>query len=237
MTNDLPATIKLAIVDDHNLFRKGLIKLINLGDKDQKYKVLFEADNGHDMKEKLDRLHLPDIILMDINMPDMDGYETVEWLKRHFPDINIIIVSMFETQEAILRMLKLGVKGYLSKHIEVEDMHQALESVASKGYYYSEMVTVVMADNLHSKQAGNLEDVAGQGPAGKDKMTENERTFLQWACSELTYVEIADKMHLSPKTIEGYREALFTRFKTRNRVGLVIYALQNGLVKLEQNRS
>src|SRR5882757_10296356 len=141
--------IKLAIVDDHNLFRKGLIKLINLGDKENKYTILFEAENGNDLKEKLDKRFLPDIILMDIDMPDMDGYEAAQWINTYYPDINILVISMFESEESIIKMLRLGVKGYLSKDIEVEDMHTALEAISSKGFYYSDFVAETMANNIH----------------------------------------------------------------------------------------
>jgi len=140
--------IKIAIVDDHNLFRKGLIKLINLGDTKSRYSILFEAENGNDMKEKLSKKSLPDIILMDIDMPDMDGYETVDWLNKCYPDISIIVISMFETEEAIVRMIRLSVKGYLSKDIEVEDTHRALEALTNEGLYYSNHDEGVIGQSL-----------------------------------------------------------------------------------------
>ena len=232
MTAADKTTIKLAVVDDHNLFRKGLIKLINMGNKDNKYTILFEAENGNDLKEKLNRKSLPDIILMDIEMPDMDGYESVDWLKKCYPDIGILVVSMFESEEAILRMVRMGVNGYLSKDIEVEDMHKALEDIVSKGFYYSDLVASVMANNLQN----NNDDTIPGGQIINNQvwsnLSENERTFLNLACTQMTYSEIADKMRLSPKTIDGYREALFQRFQVRNRVGLAMFAVKNELVKL-----
>ncbi len=215
--------INLAIVDDHNLFRKGLIKLINLGDKDGKYVILFEANNGIELKEKLDKRILPDIILMDIDMPDMDGFEAVEWLKNYFPTINVLVVSMFETEESILKMLRLGVKGYLSKDIEVEDMNLALETISNKGFYYSDIVTEVMANEMQNKHNGSV---------SIDKLSENEKKFLTLVCTEMTYVQIAEKMYLSPKTIEGYRDGLCKKFHLTTRVGLALLAVKNGLVKL-----
>ncbi len=226
MAND-NKKIKIAIVDDHNLFRKGLIKLINLGDKENKYTVLFEAENGEDLKEKLNNRDLPDIILMDIEMPDMDGYEAVAWLQKYHPDINILVVSMFESEETVVRMLRLGIKGYLSKDIEVEDMHAALEAIAQKGFYYSDFVAGIMA---HTIQENTL-----TGHSKKelpDNMSENEREFIKLACTELTYQQIADKMNLSPKTIDGYRETLFQRFNVKNRVTLAMYAVKKGIVKI-----
>lgn len=227
-----PHQLKIAIVDDHNLFRKGLIKLINLSDTDNRYTILFEAENGLELKEKLSRKCLPDIVLMDIEMPDMDGFETVAWLKKYYPDINILVVSMFESEEAIVRMVRLGVNGYLSKDIEVEDMHKALEALASKKIYFSDMVTTALANVV---QNGVKIDVTNKTEENKSlwgNISENERTFLNYACTELTYAEIADKMKLSPKTIDGYRETLFLRFRVKSRVSLAMFAVKNNLVKI-----
>lgn len=219
--------VKLGIVDDHNLFRKGLIKLINLGDKENKYTIVFEASNGNDLKEKLNRRSFPDIILMDIDMPDMDGYESVQWLRKNYPEINVLVISMLETEQSIIKMLRYGVKGYLSKDIEVEDIHMALEAIANKGFYYSDLVTGAMAQNILLNTAN---DKPQTGLA--NDMSDNEKEFLKFACTDLTYQDIADKMHLSPKTIDGYRENLFRRFNVRSRVGLAMYAVKNGFIKI-----
>lgn len=218
---------KIAIVDDHNLFRKGLIKLISLGDTDNIYSVIFEAEDGIDLKEKLNKNFQPDVILMDIDMPDMDGYETVSWLQKNYPDINILVVSMFESEEAIIKMLRLGVKGYLSKDIEVEDMHAALQAIVNKGFYYSEFVSSVMAQNLQNDSDGNVNNTKLQF-----NISANELEFIKLACTELTYTQIADNMNLSPKTIDGYREALFRKLKVKSRVSLAMYAVKNNIVKL-----
>lgn len=221
------AKINIAIVDDHNLFRKGLIKLINLGDTQHQYTILFEAENGNDFKEKLDKKCLPDIVLMDINMPDMDGYATVDWLRQHHPKINVLVVSMLESEEAILRMLRMGVKGYLSKDIEVEDMHRALHAIANKGFYYSDFVSGIMAESLRSSGA------PGEAPVKTTKeLSENELKFIKLACTELTYHQIADKMNLSPKTIDGYRESVFQKFNVKSRVSLAMHAVKTGLVEI-----
>jgi two-component system invasion response regulator UvrY len=216
--------IKLAIVDDHNLFRKGLIKLISLGDTNNRYHVLFEADNGEDMKDKLQLKQLPDIIMMDIMMQEMDGYEAVEWLKKYHPEISILVISTFETEEAIVRMVKLGVQGYLSKDIEVSDVHAALDAISAKGFYFTEQVTGVMAQSMQNEGLKKPEE-------HWNTMSENEREFLKLACTEYTYHQIADKMRLSPKTIDGYREDLFKRFNVKSRVVLALFAVRNGLVK------
>ena len=219
-------TINIALVDDHNLFRKGLIKLINLGDVEQKYSILFEADNGFDMQEKLSSRLVPDIILMDIDMPDMDGYTAVSWLRKYHPGIKILIISMFETEETVIRMTQLNVNGYLSKDIEVEDMHRALESIISKGYYFSDTVSAIMARNI--RKGGDPQ------PARAVAITEVERELLKLACTDLTYDQIAQQMHLSPKTIDGYRDNLFRKLEVKTRVTLVVQALKRGFVQLDE---
>jgi DNA-binding NarL/FixJ family response regulator len=231
--NNQNLPIKIGIVDDHNLFRKGLIKLINLADKHDRYTVIFEAESGKDLMDKLSKKLMPDIILMDIDMPDMDGYETVNWLQKYYPDINILVISMFETETAIVRMMKLKVKGYLSKNIKVEDMHSALEAITDKGFYYTDEVAGIMARELQKNESGK-KTIEGENPLLKT-LSENEREFIKLSCTELTYQKIADKMNLSVKTIEGYRESLFQRFSVKNRVSLAMFAVQNGLVKIKVN--
>ncbi len=225
--------IKLAIVDDHNLFRKGLITLINLADRN-KYLVLFEAENGKDMISKLDRKALPDIVLLDIDMAGMDGFETVDWLRKHYPQIAVLVISMVETEDAVMRMVKLGVKGFLSKDIEVEDIHQALKAIAAKGFYYTDFLTGKLIGSLQDeKVASSDHEDAGEEDPLKIELNQNERRFLQLACSEKNYSEISDEMCLSPKTIDGYRAALFTRFNVKNRVGMVLFAIKHGLVTIK----
>jgi len=215
--------LNIALVDDHNLFRKGLVKLINMGDTQHKYNILFEAENGNDLKEKMKEPPFPDILLMDITMPDMDGFETVEWLQRTHPSVKVLVISMLETEVAILRMLRLGVKGYLSKDIEVEDMHRALEAIVNNGYYYSPVATEILNYKLNG--TGKTSNISVN-------FSENEREFLKLATTEMTYQQIADKMNLSPKTIDGYREALFQRLNVKTRVTLALYAVKHGIVQL-----
>lgn len=227
--------IKIAIVDDHNLFRKGLMTLIDLADKQQRYLVVFEAESGQDMIRKLDKKALPDILLLDIDMPDMDGYEAVAWLRNHFPQISVLVVSMVDTEEAVVRMIKLGVKGYLSKDIEVHDVHDALKAISEKGYHYTDFLTGKLVESLVNEvsPANNLSAVANDKPI----LNENERKFIEFVCSEMTYDQIAEKMFLSPKTIDGYRQTMFNRFKVKTRVGLVLYAIRTGLVDILKEKS
>ena len=222
------STMRLALVDDHKLFRKGLINLIELVCSN--CEILFEADNGVDLQLKLNKQNEPDIILMDINMPHMDGFATVQWTNENFPLVKILVVSMIEKEESIVRMLKLGVKGYLSKDVEPQVLGEALNAIMNKGFYYTDFITGKL---VHSLQNGKDKDEKTRSGL-MNAMTEPEKEFLQLACSELTYNEIAAKMFKSPKTIDGYRNSLFEKFHAKSRVGLVIFAIRSGLVQLEE---
>ncbi|HET6544209.1 MAG TPA: response regulator transcription factor [Chryseolinea sp.] len=216
--------LKLGIVDDHRLFRKGLITLIELAYP--KCEILFEADNGLDLQQKLIKKNLPEIIIMDVNMPGMDGFASAQWLKENYPEIKVLVVSMVEKEETIVRMLKLGVKGYLSKDVEPQELGEALRSIMNRGFYYTDYLTGKLVMSIQSDGAGK------QKVTNMPQMNDREKLFLELACSELTYNEIADKMFLSPKTIDGYRNSLFEKLSVKSRVGLALYAVRHGLVSL-----
>ena len=220
--------MRLALVDDHNLFRKGLISLIEIICSD--CTIQFEADNGTDLQQKLNKANEPDIVLMDINMPQMDGFAAVQWINENFPLIKILVVSMVEKEESIVRMLRLGVKGYLSKDIEPQVLGEALNEIMNKGFYYTDFITGKL---VHSLQNGNGNNKAAVKANALNLMNEQEKEFLKLACSELTYNEIAAQMFKSPKTIDGYRNALFEKFNVKSRVGLVLYAIKHELVTLQ----
>lgn len=215
--------MRLALVDDHRLFRKGMISLLEMAADN--HIILFEAENGLQMQQKIDKDNQPDIILMDINMSGMDGFESVQWLAENFPLVKILVVSMIEKEESIVRMLQLGVKGYLCKDVEPGELGEALAAIMNKGFYYTDFITGKL---VHSLQNNNGEKAA----APDHNMNDREKEFLQHACSELTYNEIAAKMFLSPKTIDGYRNALFEKLSVKSRVGLALFAVKHGYYKL-----
>jgi two-component system, NarL family, invasion response regulator UvrY len=223
----MPGTpsMRLALVDDHRLFRKGLLSLLEMVCSD--CIILFEADNGIDMQKKIDRKNQPDIILLDVNMPAMDGFACVEWLTVNFPSVKILVVSMIEKEESVVKMLKLGAKGYLSKDVEPKELGDALQAVMNKGFYYTDFITGKL---VHSLQHASGEDITNS--VALHSINDREKDFLQLACSELTYNEIAAKMFLSPKTIDGYRNSLFEKLGVKSRVGLALYAVKHGLFKL-----
>ena len=134
---------------------------------------------------------------------------------------------MIEKEETIVRMLKLGVKGYLCKDVEPEELGEALIAVANKGFYYTDFITGKLVHSLQHDHAAPQEQI------DIDHINNQESEFLQLACSEMTYVQIADKMSLSPKTIDGYRNSLFEKFSVKSRVGLVLFAIKNRIVSLD----
>lgn len=213
----------IALADDHVLLRKGLVSLVeNLG-----YKVILEVDNGQQLTEQIQAGVHPDLVLMDINMPVKDGYETTKWLKNNAPLTKVLALSMYDDESAIIRMLKNGAKGYILKDSEPGELRTAIESILRKGFYYSEMVTGRL---IHSINTMDDEDSPAKNLSG---LNEREIDFLKLAATELTYKEIAEQMHLSPRTIDGYRDALFEKLNIKSRVGLVLFAIKNGLVKIE----
>ena len=213
---------KIVLTDDHSLLRNGLAELV----KSLDHEVLFEADNGKDFIKKLDSKSLPDLVLMDINMPEMDGFETTQWLKQNHPQVHVLALSMYDNETSIIRMLKCGAKGYILKDSEPAELKEAINDIMNKGFYYSELVSGKLMHAIN-----NMDD-GGDGLKNLVPLNDRETDFLKYACTEMTYKEIADKMFVSPRTIDGYRDALFEKLHLKTRVGLVMYAIKNGIVNV-----
>jgi DNA-binding NarL/FixJ family response regulator len=213
----------IAIVDDHTMFRKGLASLINLFPG---YKVLFDAANGKDFIKQLQPRSIPDILLLDIAMPEMDGYTTANWVRSNYPEMKILALSTMDADAAIIRMIRNGAKGYVLKDAEPSELKRALDEVFSLGYFYNDLVTrkIMQSVNLLSDNKTHISTFAN--------LTERELSFLKLACSEKTYAEIAIEMFVGERTVDGYRDALFKKLNVSSRVGLAIYAIKNGLVKI-----
>lgn len=211
----------IVLTDDHVLLRNGLASLV----KSLGHTVLFEADNGRDFISKFDAAITPDIVLMDINMPEMDGFETTLWLKQNHPKIKVVALSMYDNESSIIRMMKSGAKGYILKDSDPGELKEAIESLLSRGYYYSDLV------NSKIMQAFNNFDDANNDIKTLVQISEKETEFLKLICTELTYKEIADKLKISPRTVDNYRDSLFEKLQLKTRVGLAMFAAKNGIVQ------
>ncbi|MBN8837405.1 MAG: response regulator transcription factor [Sphingobacteriia bacterium] len=215
--------IKIAIVDDHAMFRKGLCMLVNLFPN---HTVLFDAENGKDFIKQLNENDLPHIVLLDINMPEMDGYETANWVKQNYPEIKILALSTMDSEAAIIKMIKCGAKGYVLKDANPEELKLAFSELLAKGFFYNELVSRKILNSVNALVDEHHE-------VNKLlNLSERELEFLKLSCSEKSYAQIAKEMFVSERTVDGYRDALFKKLNITTRVGLVMYAIKNGIVQL-----
>lgn len=212
-------THNIVIVEDHMLLSQAISSLVSSFDH---FNVLYLCKNGKELVTKLKTpKNIPDVVLMDVNMPIMNGIETTEYLKNNYPDIKVIALSVDEEEDTIIKMLKAGAKGYLLKDVEKSILERALNEVINNGYYHTKDISNLLINTLNEDYKDS-----------KLQLKEREIEFIKHVCTELTYKEIAEKMFLSPKTIDGYRDALFFKLQVKNRIGLVIYAIKNKIIKL-----
>ncbi|MCX2494682.1 response regulator transcription factor [Pedobacter sp. PF22-3] len=209
-------SISIAIVDDHTLFRSGLASLLEEFDE---IDVMFEAMNGIDLQAKINQHAEVQLILMDINMPVMDGFATTKWVKANYPNVHVLALSMLEDEKAIIGMLKAGAGGYMLKESTPSDLLTAIKMIVNKGFYVNELVSGRLLVALKN------EDI-------KPTFSARELTFLQYCSTELTYKEIADLMNVSPRTVDNYRESLFAKLNIKSRTGLVVYGIKNNLINI-----
>lgn len=212
--------IKIALADDHVLLRTALARLIaSFVDCE----VVLEAGNGLELVSALKKENLPHVILLDLNMPGMDGFETAGWLRDHHPSIHVLMLTMYDGDLALIRLLQCGVKGFLKKDIHPEELNFAINAVVQSGFYYSQQVSGKMA-NLFRTKTGNTMALESA------MLTPQEIIFLQMAASDLTYKEIALKMKLNPRGVDSLRDHLFEKLVVKSRVGLAMYAIRQGIV-------
>ena len=213
--------IKLVIADDHNLFRKGMTAMLNqIGD----FELIGEAANGKELLDLLARV-TPDIALLDLQMPVMDGVETTEHIQSQFPHVKVIIVSMHEEDRFIIHLLEKGVNGYLLKDSEPGEVENAIRRVMSDGFYYSDFVSKA----LHRKVITRATPPAPLFNS-KVQISPREMEVLQLLCEGLSTLEISEKLFVSPRTVEGHRLRLLEKTGTKNTAGLVAYAFKNHLL-------
>ena len=213
--------IKVALVDDHTLLRNGLASVISgFGD----YEVVFEAGNGKEFIELLQSKPAPEIVLLDINMPEMDGFDTIKWIRNNTPSIKVLVLSMRDDDQSIIRMLQFGARGYILKDSRPDGLRNALREVAERGFFFNELVS--------SKLVHIINNNGDESMANTITLTDKEIEFLKWCCTEKSYKEIAVVMNISSRAVESLRSNLFEKLETLSRVGLVMYAIRNGLVKV-----
>ncbi|MFI5132489.1 MAG: response regulator [Chitinophagales bacterium] len=212
----------IALVDDHALLRSALASMVKSFDG---YSVSLEADNGKEFIQQLKTASAPDIVLLDIKMPEMDGIETAIWLKKNLPATKILVLSVMDTDAVIISMLKHGARGYILKDSKPAIFKQALDNIRDTGFHMNELVSNKMLNYVtKAEENANTHIISS--------LNENEITFLQLSCTEMTYKEIAEKMNVSPRTIDGYRDHLLKKLNVQSRVGLVVFAIKYGFHKL-----
>jgi len=163
--------------------------------------------------------NIPDIVLLDISMPVMDGFATAQWLKETHPEILIMALSMQDDEQSLIKMIRSGAKGYLLKNVHPAELEKALNGLIKNGSYYPDWATSKVFNSLSATTATNIKTV---------NFTEREKEFLQYTVTEMSYREIAEKMFCSPRTVESYRDSLFEKLELKTRVGLAVYAIKNG---------
>lgn len=211
--------ISIGLVDDHQLFIKSLRLLINSLNN---FEVILDAIHGKELKEKLKAgSPLPDIMLIDVDMPVMNGVETARWLRATYPSVRLVALSMNDKEQTVVNMIRGGCCSYLLKDIHPDELEYALTEIYSKNYYNSDINKINLAEILLNH---NKETYIHVG--------ERELEFLNHCVHDITYKEIAQTMGLRERTVDGYRESLFTKFKVQSRTGMVIEAIRRGLIKI-----
>jgi two-component system invasion response regulator UvrY len=214
------ALYKIILADDHIVLRDALAALINTFDE---CRVLTVAADGEELIQELGKGFKPDIIILDLNMPKMDGYAAAAWLKKNRPEIKIVVLTMYDSEVALIRLLQMGVRGFLKKDINPNDLKAALISIAENGYYYSSALTGKLAAFFYKNEEGSSQ-------FEKALLNEKEMAFLKLSATDLTYKEIAGELGMTARAIDGYRDSLFEKLDVKSRVGLAIYAVKNGIV-------
>jgi two-component system invasion response regulator UvrY len=218
LSGPLMNKILIAIADDHAMVRTGLSALIDsFGD----FKVIIQADNGAHLLEQLESApKLPDICILDISMPVMNGYDTAKELKRRRPQIKILALTMLDNELALMRMINSGANGYILKGDNSADLERALKEVHQHGAYHSDLISNNLFHSMAGKKIPGLQ------------LSDKELKVLQFICSDHTYVEIGNLTGIPPRSVESYRDSLFEKLGVRSRVGLALFAVKLGLVQL-----
>ncbi len=214
--------IKVALADDHILLRNALAALIDsFGD----CRVIIQAGSGTELVNYMKSSTLPDVVLLDLNMPGMNGFETANWLYTHHPAIHVLMLTMYDSELSLIQLLKSGVKGFLKKDIHPSELKFAIHAVMESGYYYSNYSTGKLINLFRKNKDGEIN-------LHKAMLSEQEQKFLKLAASDMTYKQIAGEMNLNPRSIDTLRDQLFNKLNVKSRVGLVMVGIRHGLVTI-----
>ena len=215
--------IKVAIADDHKIFRSGVIQTLT---PYENINVVFEAEDGEHLLQIMQD-QLPDVILMDLKMPKMDGIQATIKVREKYPQVKIIILTMYEDDNFIVHLVENGANAYLLKNSEPEEIYEAICTTYEKGFYFNENVNLALLKKVLHKNKQQFK------PTFKNEvqLTDRELEVLKLICSEQTTQEISEQIYLSPRTVEGLRQKLLEKLGVKNTVGLVLYAFRNGLIE------
>jgi DNA-binding NarL/FixJ family response regulator len=213
------STIKIAIADDYKIFREGL----KVGLSSDDMEVILEADNGEELMKGLET-STPDVIIMDLKMPLMDGMEATKLVRKKYPNMKVLVVSMYEDDKFIIHLMENGANGYLLKNAEPDEIRRSIFAVHENGYYFNDLVNKALLKKLVLKN--NLKPSFNQNV----ELTERELEVLKLICEEKTAGEIAKEIFLSPRSVEGIRQRLIEKVGVRNSAGLVMFAVKSGIV-------
>jgi two-component system response regulator DegU len=213
--------IKVYMADDHTLFRKAMVNLIRGFDNIAEVK---DAENGKELLTLM-KYQVPDVAIIDLQMPVMDGTETSEYILQKYPDVKIIILTMHDSEKFILHMMEMGVHAFLLKNTEPEELEEAIHSVIEKDFYHNDLVATVLRKSVKEKRA-SLRPVFSA-----NELSDREKEIVVLVCQELTIKEIGQKLSLSENTVRNHRVNIMEKVGVNNMVGLVKYAYDSGLVK------
>ena len=222
----MKSTIKIILADDEVLFRKGISFLL---EREENFEIIFEVSNGKELVSFLRESSIhPDIIMMDLKMPYLNGVETTRIIHDEFPDIKIIALTSYDSKSFIANMINIGAASYLVKNTTPVEMIKTINEVYEKGIYYSEHVLKIIQEGITTnavKQHKTLFD--------EDYLTNREKEVLLLICKQLNTHEIAEKLFISPRTVEGHRNNLLLKTESKNVAGLVVYAIQNKIIAVD----
>lgn len=217
--------INIILADDEELFRKGIAFLLN---RESNFNILFEAANGSELVNYISaNKELPDVILMDLKMPYLNGVEATKIIHTTFPNIKIIALTSYNTDSFIANMIQVGAASYLVKNATPSEMLTTINEVFDKGFYYNENVLKVIKDGILPT------NVKVKLSSNDNYLTHREREVLQLLCQQLNTNEIAETLCISPRTVEGHRNSLLLKTESRNIAGLVVYAIQNKIIDID----